>query len=235
MLGSLAWTLLVSWMDRLVPYLPVLGLILIVLGLFFSVRKRRQTPAAKPTAREELERSRQEQGMRDDLQSLMVEIEQMAKRLSSQIDSKTVRLEKLLSEADRKIERLEQLTGTTSEPSVHPHANGPPASEEDTPQSDPHQAPPGQNEPATPPATGDRAARTRPEQRIESPATDAQPDPDSSPTRPAANGPAPGSSDDPLTRSIYELADAGKAAQQIAAELNEHVGKVELILALRRT
>lgn len=39
--------------------------------------------------------------------------------------------------------------------------------------------------------------------------------------------------EDPLARSIYVLADQGVPADQIARRLNEHVGKVELILALR--
>jgi TolA-binding protein len=38
---------------------------------------------------------------------------------------------------------------------------------------------------------------------------------------------------DSTKQAIYELADSGKAPLDIARELNEHVGKVELILALR--
>ena len=38
---------------------------------------------------------------------------------------------------------------------------------------------------------------------------------------------------DPLTQSVYELADSGCQSIQIAQELDEQVGKVELILSLR--
>ncbi len=38
---------------------------------------------------------------------------------------------------------------------------------------------------------------------------------------------------DPLTEEIYELADAGRTPVEIAQDLDEQVGKVELILALR--
>ena len=38
---------------------------------------------------------------------------------------------------------------------------------------------------------------------------------------------------DPLTRSVYRLSDAGRKPLDIARELHEQVGKVELILALR--
>lgn len=40
---------------------------------------------------------------------------------------------------------------------------------------------------------------------------------------------------DPLRRDIYQLADAGHSPLQIAQKLHEHLGKVELILALRRS
>lgn len=39
---------------------------------------------------------------------------------------------------------------------------------------------------------------------------------------------------DPLTRQVYDLADAGRTPLSIARDLNEQVGKVELILALRQ-
>ncbi|HRP62424.1 MAG TPA: hypothetical protein PK400_03945 [Phycisphaerales bacterium] len=40
---------------------------------------------------------------------------------------------------------------------------------------------------------------------------------------------------DPLSRSVYELADTGRTPVQIAQQLDEQVGKVELILALRQS
>ena len=38
---------------------------------------------------------------------------------------------------------------------------------------------------------------------------------------------------DPLIRAVYELADEGRAVVEIARELDEQIGKVDLILALR--
>lgn len=38
----------------------------------------------------------------------------------------------------------------------------------------------------------------------------------------------------PLAKDVYKLADDGKSAADIARELGEHVGEVELILALRQ-
>lgn len=42
-----------------------------------------------------------------------------------------------------------------------------------------------------------------------------------------------GATDDPVNREIYSLADEGLEPVEIARRLEEHVGKVELILALR--
>ena len=38
---------------------------------------------------------------------------------------------------------------------------------------------------------------------------------------------------DPLTRAVYELADQGRTPLEIAQKLDEQVGKIELIIALR--
>jgi len=40
-------------------------------------------------------------------------------------------------------------------------------------------------------------------------------------------------STDPITRQIYDLADAGKSVLDIARETGQATGKIELILALR--
>jgi len=48
--------------------------------------------------------------------------------------------------------------------------------------------------------------------------------------RVSVDAPAPA---DPVTSKVYSLADAGRSPVEIASELGEHVGKVELMLALR--
>ncbi len=56
------------------------------------------------------------------------------------------------------------------------------------------------------------------------------------PTPAPTAAPAPSNGEqrmDPLTEEIYELADAGRTSVEIAQHLDEQVGKVELILALR--
>ena len=39
---------------------------------------------------------------------------------------------------------------------------------------------------------------------------------------------------DPVRRKIYELADAGRSIVEIAAEVGQPTGQIELILNLRR-
>jgi len=76
-------------------------------------------------------------------------------------------------------------------------------------------APAAQDAPQSPPAP---AAAHRPEARA----------------RTAAPHSASGRGLDPVTLSVYELADAGHDPVAIAQALDEQIGKVELILALRQ-
>lgn len=159
------------------PYVILLGLVMVTTSLLIGIRRKRRAAGSRVTAREQLERYKEKAAVRDDLQSVMVEVEQLAKRLSAQLDARAIAVERLIDEAEAKIQRLEQLTRERQPPA-------PPA------------------DPVKPPAEADP--------------------PDAGPT-------------DELTRSVYALADEGAAAPEIARQLGEHVGKVELILALRAT
>ena len=172
-------------------FVVVLGIVMVTTSLLMALRKRRAKAAAAPTAQEQIQQTRQHRGMRGDLETLMVEIEELSKRFASQLDAKSIQLEGLLNEADQRIARLERLKqdNTEARPSSF-NATG------------------GQNSPLA----GQEA--------------------ESSGGRPSTV--IKGAANDPLTRSVYELADQGHDADQIARQLNEHVGKVELILALRQ-
>lgn len=95
--------------------LPAAGVALIVASLLMAIRKRRKGGggggggggAAGLTAREHLDRLKNTEGMRGDLESLMVEIEELARRLGAQLDAKAVRLEGLIERAEAAAERLE--------------------------------------------------------------------------------------------------------------------------------
>ena len=171
--------------------LLLLGVLLIILSLFMLMRKRmqRRRGGKNITAREQLERMKDEKAVRGDLQQLMVELEQLTRRFSAQLDAKAVHLEKLLREADQRIDRLEQLQQVQ-----------PPAQQDHAPSLQLHGAvepQPAQAEPPAPDEPHDEQAQFR--------------------------------------RSVYELADQGLEPLQIAQKLDEHIGKIELMLALRST
>ncbi|MBI1335695.1 MAG: hypothetical protein GC164_01885 [Phycisphaera sp.] len=152
----------------------ILGLVLVTVSLMLRIRKKQREAGQRHRdldPHERVERYRQESGTKADLEQLMVEIEQFAKRLGTQLDAKAMRLEKLIEEADRRIAQLD--------------------------------APPESPEP-----------------------------PDAPSIKPAMASPVP--SPDPLTTKVYSLADEGLAPIDIARKVDEHVGKVELILALRQ-
>jgi hypothetical protein len=84
-----------------------------------------------------------------------------------------------------------------------------------------------------------RLERLQPPDPVPRPAAPARPKPQIEPLRAepvrAAHPAARAESLDPLTRSVYQLADHGCSPVEIARELNEQTGKVELILALRNS
>jgi hypothetical protein len=164
----------------------IAGLVLVTTALIMRLARRRGK-SMPITPVEHLERIRQAKGMRGDLEALMVEIEQMAKRLGAQLDVKAMRLEKLVQQADERIRVLEQMK-----------ASGPLADDLRDALREALTAEPGQ---------------------------------------PGSSQPAidPGPPSDPLALNVYKLADAGHTSIEIARQLHEHVGKVELILALRQS
>jgi hypothetical protein len=155
------------------------GVVLATLLILVNMRKRRGRGASL-SPREKIEQAKQTHAMRGDLRQMMVELEDLTRRFSAQLDAKSIKLEKLMEEADQKIARLQQL------------------------QADP------------PPASTSTSAAPKP--------APAKPPVDIDPPAPV----------DPLARQIYQLADSGQSSIQIAKRLDEQIGKVELILALRQ-
>lgn len=174
--------------------LLVLALLLITASIFSMWKKRNAQRSKRVTGREQLQQLREKERVRGDLESLMVEVEQLARQMSSQLDAKSHQLEALIDEADRRIADLRQLE------------------DERTPS---------------------RQAPDVAEQRVEETAPPTAPPPTVS--TPSASPSSESGVHDALPHRVYELADRGLAAEQIADQLDEHAGKVELILALRNT
>jgi len=160
--------------------IPFAAVLLITMSMMMGIRKKRRRSGTQSSARERVDELRHKQAVRGDLEQLMSEIEQLSKRFGAQLDAKTVQMERLIDEADRKIAELQRLEQAHREASC------------------------------------------------------AQP-PEASPVKPPSlSTPEPLSPDDELKRAVCELADRGHDPVAIAQKLNEHVGKVELILALRK-
>ena len=157
--------------STLAPYLMVAGIALLIFVLWHNVRKR-VSRHADLDPREKVERDKQVNGMKNDLRTMMVELDELTRRFGAQLDAKAMKLERLIEQADERIAKL----------------NGSPA-----------------------------------EAEIERPREAAGSGPPAGPEPP-----------DPLADNVYRLADAGKDTGKIARQLNEHIGKVELILALRQ-
>ncbi len=120
---------------------------------------------------------------------------------------------RLAAQLDNKAERLEQLLAEAEERIARLE------------QLSQGQAPPQPvSSNATRPPVPARSNPGEPELRL----AKADPEPASAPANRAATETL-----DPLTRSVYELADAGHEPVAIAQSLDEQIGKVELILALR--
>lgn len=187
------------------PEILLIGGLLLITAYFMSrlARRKRSGGVSILTPHEQLERIRQAKGMRGDLEQLMVEIEQLAKRMGAQLDAKAVRLEKLIDDADDRLQQLAAMQASSTPRRTTPGVE---------PSADSVSSPAHAELPRRP-----RSSFTSPEK----------------PVVPASKAAAAQLPDDPLARSVYERADQGLSSQQIARELQEHVGKVELILALR--
>ena len=110
----------------------------------------------------------QQRSVEREMSNLLVELSDMARQISGQLDTRAAKLEALMQEADKKIAELKRLETVHHEPEIKPLESKP------------------------------------------------------VPLR-----------DDARYSAIYDLADAGHSAQEIAQQLDRPRGEVELILALR--
>jgi len=205
----------------------------VALGVFLtlSIRARvERRRAAMVPADERIRAIKERARSRATSDAVEVGLVETAQRLAAQLDARAIRLERLIAEADR---RLAAVGVAPSPPGAAPGAaaeaaamTGPRPEPESPPAAT---APPVAGSPAAgslapgPPAPG-RVASSIPGP----PAAAAVPTPSAD-----GGGANPGGSLDPLVRSVHELADAGLAPIEIAHRLDEQVGKVDLILALR--
>ena len=203
----------------------VFGIFLLVFLMMRMLRKNHKTNAkrsnklASPSNRIANIHA-QAQASMNPADQLMVKTEEITRRLSATLDNKAARLELLIEEADHKLAQLNRQL-----------ANPIPTESTDSVQPQPTQAP---HSPRTiDPTLLDRARldqdieerQTRVAGRIE-PSTQA-PFTEPKPEVPAQQPPS-------VQTQVVELAAAGLTNIEIAHQLNEPIGQVELILNLRK-
>lgn len=155
----------------------VIGLTLIVISRLR--RSRKTTPSSADYLRELQEISRKESTSPvGDVEEVMVQLDEMARRIHGRLDMKLATLEMLIRDADQRIEKLSSV--------LQPHS--PPPKVDVT--------------------IGAESPETEPKSR---------------------------KAIDAVQASIFQLADGGYSALQIAKETGRTIGEVDLILALRRT
>lgn len=210
--------------------------VLIMISIRGKIARRR---AATLLPKEHIAKIKSVQFRREDQHAMTAEMFDIAHRLSSQLDNKAERLEQLLEQADARISEITQVLDSVDRPplpvvSPLPEIDSPESRLSRTMTSDANAAaqshPEARLKETNPPSTQDRAPDTVPPQ-VAAPVPTLR-DETIAYTPVRENGKPPRNID-PLTESVYQLADAGRNAVSIAQELEEQIGKVELILALR--
>lgn len=183
----------------------------------------------------------------------VVELEKVTRRLTAHMDTRIAILEKLIRDADQRIENIRSVIDTIPGASISPtkiadsgeaaeapfekrderrtiasaKAGGPRNVRENDPADQSRSSPRsvtnsnGKIEPVRPERTSREIPNSEPAPRTDHPNHGIE----------STNNREKDA--DPLTASVYELADRGLQSVAIAQNLDEHVGKVELILALR--
>ena len=82
------------------------GVLLALLLLSLAMRKKAGGPSARQYRREIDGAVREEQQVRADIEDLLKDLEQLSRRLSTQIDEGVARLNRAIAEADQRIKKL---------------------------------------------------------------------------------------------------------------------------------
>ena len=152
--------------------LPLLGMGALALAyvVLRPMLKRKRDPLERNMVQSSMA---QQRAVERQMQNLLVDLSEMARQISSQLDTRAARLQALIEQADQRLAQLRQLTAAGPSDSSQPSA------------------------------------------------------------APETSASAPLSVASPMHAEVYALADEGRGAKEIAAQLNRPSGEIELILALR--
>ena len=164
----------------------IVAFVIVVAVVVMTTSLRRKVSGREPSlgqyTRQQRSHVRSQEQIKGDLNELLVELQELSRQITAQIDTRFAKLETVIEDADQRIARLERLLRRAAQ------IEGLDVTVDD------------KTEPPDP--TQDRR--------------------DTIPI-------------DPVHQQIYELADGGKTAIDIARELSRTTGEIELILNLRRS
>ena len=207
-----------------VPLLAFLGVALLLIQLR---RHQFRTTSARDVTRDQSARLRDQRGVQQAMDQLLLQLEELSRRINAQVDTKFLKLETVIRDADDRIARLEGLLGKSKQPGTR--TAGAVKASEPTPVSEP----PGEPRPTTPPP---RASAPLPGGSTPPPEPFTPPTATSTSSARAGEAlePAkPVTAADPRIGRVHALADAGQQPIKIAEELDMPLGEVEFILNLR--
>lgn len=189
-------------MDNGFIYLAIV-LCLVMLSISAVRRSHQRQATARDLTREQLARLRDQTRVQGSMEDLIIQLEEVSRRVNAQVDTKFAKLEAVVRDADQRIARLEKLLGRPASAS----SAGP--------------EPPGERFEA-----GLAPAPPKP------PAPEVAPPPTVDGAASSESGAFPETRTERRQR-IYELADKGTTPMTIADLLQMPLGEVELILNLR--
>jgi len=97
---------------KLDPQLIVAAMVAFGLALMFFAGRRRRSDnpaAARQQAQARIASLRNQQSMRDDLERLLVELQDLSRQITNHIDTRFCKLQVLIKEADEKIRQLQAM------------------------------------------------------------------------------------------------------------------------------
>ncbi|MCA9242323.1 MAG: hypothetical protein KDA32_00100 [Phycisphaerales bacterium] len=198
------------------PALLVMGAIVVMMGMIR--RNYRPTGTVREVARDNMARLKEQRDVRDSMDKLLIELEEVSRTVSAEIETRFAKLEVAIKDADARLAELRSL----AESGVR--AENP--TDRDGADVEGLNAAP----------TDDRARQGATE--IDVLLDDFEPNPRPSPTV-TVTIPKPIVDDrrlamaEALKQKVHELQDAGRRPMEIAESLGVTLGEVELLLQLR--
>lgn len=208
------------------------GVVVVIVVIMVNTRRRTMERGHRPEAyaREQISKLREQSAMRDDISELMVQLQELAREINAQVDTRFAKLEKALADADARIAELKRL-GAEQEPES---PAGKPESDATTQADPPDDEDVSDDDLANEAAAEQKRSDATPQEPI-GPGTTDQPEPsgerDSRPQKPSTEDEE--ETGDDLDEQVIELARSGVPAVEIARRMGRHVGEIELIIKLK--